>query len=101
MLRSAVADPKAILPKPKQVELYLKRLAKDLADSLPETDSTIEIPMSLAEIAAEVECAKQTVAVTLKTLAERHPGFTHRRSLIVVPKDFAAEPLELFERAAT
>jgi CRP-like cAMP-binding protein len=100
MLRSAVADPKTILPKPKQVELYLKRLAKDLAESLPETEGTLEISMSLSEIAAEVECAKQTVAVTLKTLTEKHPGFSHRRSLIVVPRRFADEPLELYENKA-
>ena len=95
MLRSAVADPNAILPKPKQVERYLKRVAKDLADGLPETDDSIEIPMSLADISAEVECAKQTVAVTLKALADKYQGFSHRRSLIVVPRRFAYEPLEL------
>ena len=53
--------------------------------------------MSLADVAGEVECAKQTVAAALKGLAERYPGFSHERSLIVVPKRFVEDRLELFD----
>jgi hypothetical protein len=96
LLRSGITDPKIILPKPKQVELYLWRLGRDLVERGLAPGETVEIPLSLADIAEEVECAKQTVAVALKAMEERHSGFSHGRSLIVLPKGFLAEPLDLF-----
>lgn len=48
--------------------------------------------MSLADVAEEVDCAK----LALRDLAARHKGFAHRPSLIVVPRYFIEEPLELF-----
>lgn len=97
LLRSAIAEPKTILPKTGQVQIYLRRVARDLAKDLLEPGDSIPIPMSLADVAEEVECAKQTVASALKGLQEKYPGFSHERSLIVVPKRFIEEPLELFD----
>jgi CRP-like cAMP-binding protein len=97
MLRSATADPKTILSKPMQVALYLRRVARDIAQNNTHSRSSIPIPMSLSDIAGEVECAKQTVAVTLKELSRRYEGFSHQRSLIVVPEAFLEGPLQLFE----
>jgi CRP-like cAMP-binding protein len=96
LLRSGITDPKVILSKPKQVELFLRRVARDIADRGLAPGDSIAIPLSLADIAEEVECAKQTVAVALKEIAEKHQGFSHERSLIIVPKQFLAEPLEVF-----
>jgi CRP-like cAMP-binding protein len=97
LLRSAVADPKTILSKSKQVELYLRRVAKDLAGNGANPGELIPIPMSLADVAEEVECAKQTVAVALKEMEKRYEGFSHERSLIVVPRRFIEAPLDLFD----
>ena len=92
LLRSAVADPKTILPKTRQVELYLRRLARDMAGAEGNLGGSIELPLSLADIAEEVECAKQTVAIALKELADQYEGFSHRRNLIIVPKSFLKSP---------
>ena len=97
LLRSAISDPKMILSKPKQVALYLRRVARDLADERDDAWNTIEIPKSLADIAGEVECAKQTVATALRELAGKYDGFTHGRSLVVVPRSFVTGPLDLFQ----
>jgi len=97
LLRSSVADPKTILSKSRQVELYLRRVAKDLAENSAGSPEPIAIPMSLADVAEEVECAKQTVAVALKEMEKRYEGFSHERSLIVVPRRFIEEPLDLFD----
>lgn len=98
LLRSAIADPKAIFSKPKQVELYLRRVARDLVEGCADTGDLIPIPMSLADVAAEVDCAKQTVAVALRDLAAKYAGFSHERSLIVVPRRFIEGSVtELFE----
>jgi CRP-like cAMP-binding protein len=97
LLRSAVADPKTILSKSRQVELYLRRVAKDLAENSADPGGPIALPMSLADVAEEVECAKQTVAVALKEMEKRYDGFSHERSLIVVPRRFIEAPLDLFE----
>lgn len=99
LLRSALSDPKMILSKPKQVTLYLRRVARDLAATREDAWETLEIPKSLADIADEVECAKQTVATALHELAGTYDGFSHQRSLIVVPRRFLEEPLTLFEDA--
>lgn len=96
LLRSAISDPKTILPKPQQVALYLRRVARDLAEDRTEEWDTLEIPVSLSVVAAEVECAKQTVATALQELAQKHAGFSHTRRLIVVPRRFVEEPLDLF-----
>lgn len=100
LLRSAISDPKTILPKPKQVALYLRRVARDLAEDRADAWDTLEIPASLAAVAAEVECAKQTVATTLQELSEKYDGFSHERRLIVVPRRFVEEPLDLFSDEA-
>lgn len=97
LLRSAIADPKAILPKSKQVALYLRRVARDLAEDGSGSGDVVQVPKSLADIAADVECAKQTVASALDELAAKYEGFSHQRSLIVVPRRFLQEPLDLFE----
>ncbi len=98
LLRAAVADPKTLLSKPQQVELYLRRVARDLAGRADAARDRIEIPMSLADVAEAVGCAKQTVAAALVEMSARHPGFSHARSLIVVPRPFLQEPSALFER---